>query len=102
MRTFIDDRYDPDWRAKFLGALLVIPVAGLLGLPLLLLLLTLFLLNPCGLGERLGRCQNIKILPGIRSGRRSHMAVASLLYLLPLSTLGMIVLGIDGRILGFF
>ena len=101
MRTFIDDRCDLGWGAKFLGALVAIPVAGLLGLPLLFLLLILFLLNPGGLGERLGKCQRLKKFPGFRSGQRSHMAMASLLYLLPLSALGMLVVSVDGRILGF-
>lgn len=100
MRTFIDDRCDLGWETKFLGALVAIPVAGLLGPPLLLLLLILFLLNPGGLGERLGGCQRLKRLPGFRSGQCSHMAMASLLYLLPLSILGMTVIGVDGRILG--
>ena len=102
MQTFTDDRNDLRGGAKFLGALLAIPVAGVLGLPILLLLLFLFGLNPGGLGQRLGRCQSLKKIPGFRSGRCAHMAAASLLYLLPISLLGMIVVGIDGIVLGIF
>ncbi len=102
MRTFTDDRSDLRWGAKFLGALLAIPVAGVLGLPLLLLLLFLFILNPGDLGERLGRCQPLKNIPGFRTGRRVHMAAASMFYLLPLTTLGIAVVSVDGMLLGFF
>ena len=101
IRTFTDDRDDLCWGAKFLGALLAVPLAGVLGLPLLVLLVLLFLLNPGGLGKRVGQHQLLKSIPGFRSGRRSHMALASLLYLLPLSTLGMLVIGVDGMMLGF-
>lgn len=87
------------WGLAFLGALLAIPVAGMLGLPLLTLLLVLFLANPGGLGTRLGQCHLLKNIPGFRSGHRGHMAIASLLYLLPISLLGMAVVGIDGFLL---
>ncbi|MEO7020879.1 MAG: hypothetical protein ABI234_12065 [Ktedonobacteraceae bacterium] len=99
VRTFTDDRGDLRWGAAFLGALLAIPVAGLLGLPLLILLLFLFLANPGGLGERLGRCQFLKNIPGFRSAHCGHMAVASLLYLLPISLLGIAVVDVDGLVL---
>lgn len=99
VRTFTDDRNDLRWGAAFLGALLAIPVAGVLGLPLLILLWILFLANPGNLGTRLGQCQYFKNIPGFRSGNRWHMAVASLLYLLPLSLLGMIVVGVDSLVL---
>ena len=102
MRTLIDDRADLRWATKFLALLLAIPVAGILGLPLLLLLLILFLYNPGGLGTRLGQSPLIKNIPGFRSGYRIQMAAASLLYLLPISTLGLIVVGIDGIVLGIF
>ncbi len=82
----------------FLGALVAIPVAGIFGLPLLLSLLLLFGLNPAGLGQRLGQCRCLKNIPGFRSGCRMHMAVASVLYLLPISLLGMVVVGIDEMI----
>ena len=100
IRTFTDDRADLCWGAKFLGALLAIPLAGVLGLPLLVLLLLLFLGNPAGLGKRVGQHRFLKSIPGFRSGRRSHMALASLLYLLPISALGMIVISVDGMMLG--
>lgn len=99
VRTFTDDRDDLRGGAAFLGALLAIPVAGLLGLPLLILLLILFLANPAGLGQRLGQYQPLKHIPGFRSGDCTHMAVASLLYLLPLALLGMVVVGVDGMLL---
>jgi hypothetical protein len=99
VRTFTDDRDDLRWGAAFLGALLAIPVAGVLGLPLLILLLILFLANPGDLGTRLGQCQLLKNIPGFRSGNRKHMIAASLLYLLPLSLLGMVVVGVDGLVL---
>lgn len=83
-----------------LGALVAIPVAGLSGLPLLLLLLLLFGFNPLGLGQRLGQCHWLHTIPGFRSGHRGHMVCASLLYLLPISLLGLAVIGIDGMILG--
>ena len=102
MRTFTDGRDDLRGGAKFLGALLAIPVAGVLGLPLLVLLLLLFGLNPGGLGRRLGQCQALKRILGFRSGRRAHMMAASLLYLLPISLLGMAVVGIDGMVWGIF
>ena len=98
--TFTDDHADLCWGAKFLGALLAIPLAGVFGLPLLLLLLLLFALNPGGLGQRVGQFPPLQHVPGFRSARCSHMAAASLLYLLPLSTLGILVLGVDGMILG--
>jgi len=99
-RTFTDDRADLRWGAKFLGALLAIPLAGVVGLPLLLLLLLLFSFNPGGLGQLVGKFPPLQHVPGFRSARRSHMAAASLLYLLPLSTLGILVLGVDSMILG--
>lgn len=99
-RSFTDDRNDLSWEAKFLGALLAIPVAGVLGLPLLILLLILFLGNPGGLGERLSQWQHLKKVPGFRSGKRGRMVAASLLYLLPISALGMVVVGVDGAMLG--
>lgn len=98
MRTFTDGRDDLRGGAKFLGALLAIPVAGVLGLPLLILLLLLFGFNPGGLGRSLGRWPALKRIPGFRSGRRAHMMAASLLYLLPISLLGMAVVGVDGMI----
>lgn len=100
MRTFTDDLADLRWGTKFLGALLAIPLAGVLGLPVLILLLLLLLLNPGGLGERLSQCGSLQKIPGFRSGHRAHMAAASLLYLLPLSCLGLVVVGIDGMVLG--
>ena len=100
MRILIDDRPDPGWGAKFLALLLAIPLAGLLGLPLLVILLILLLCNPGNLGERLAQCQCLKIIPGFRSGQRVNMAVVSLLYLLPLSTLGLIVIGVDSMLWG--
>ncbi len=99
VRTFTDDRADLRRGATFLGALLAIPVAGVLGLPLLLLLLFLFLANPGGLGTCLGRCHCLRHIPGFRSGQRTHMALACVLYLLPVSLLGMIVVGIDTLVL---
>lgn len=93
-----DDLYGRRLRVLFLGMLVAIPLAGLLGLPLLFCLLLLFGFNPLGLGQRLG--QSLQALPGFRSGCRAQMAVACLLYLLPISLLGIVVLGIDGMILG--
>jgi hypothetical protein len=98
--TFTDDPYDLRLGAKFLGALLAIPVAGMLGLPLLILLVILFFCNPGGTGTDIGKWQLLKNIPGFRSGRRAHMAAASLLYLLPLSALGMVVVGVDAMVLG--
>ena len=100
IRTFTDDHHDLCWGTKFLGALLAIPLAGVLGLPLLVLLLLFFLCNPAGLGTRIGQYRYVKSIPGFRSGRRSYMALASLLYLLPLSLLGMLVISVDGMMLG--
>ncbi|HEU5381771.1 MAG TPA: hypothetical protein VFV38_40645 [Ktedonobacteraceae bacterium] len=97
--TFTDDRDDLRGGATFLGALLAIPVAGLLGLPLLILLLLLFLANPGNLGQRLGQCQLLKSIPGFRSGDRRCMVAASLLYLLPLSLLGIVVVSVDSMLL---
>jgi hypothetical protein len=97
-RTLSDDLYDRRLGTMFLGTLVAIPVAGLIGLPLLLLLLLLFGLNPLGLGQRLG--QYLQALPGFRSGCRVHMVVACLVYLLPISLLGIAVLAVDGIILG--
>lgn len=97
-RTFADGRDDLREGAKFLGALLAIPVAGILGLPLLILFLLLFGFNPGDSGHRLGRCRALKHVPGFRSGNRAYMLMASILYLLPLSLLGMAVVGIDGMI----
>jgi hypothetical protein len=102
IRTFTDGLHDRRLGAMFLGALVAIPLAGIVGLPLLLLLLLLFGLNPAGLGQRLGQCRWLKNIPGFRSGRRTHMALASLLYLLPISLLGITVVGIDGMILRIF
>src|SRR5258708_101054 len=102
IRTLSEDRSDLRWGASFLGLLLAIPVAGLLGLPLLVLLLVLFLCNPGGLGTNLSRSPLFKHLPGFRSGQPIWMALASLCYLLPLSALGMIVVGVDGVILGIW
>ncbi|SRR5579885_952952 len=102
IRTFTDGLHDRRLGAMFLGALVAIPLAGIVGLPLLLLLLLLFGLNPADLGQRLGQCRWLKNIPGFRSGRRAHMALASLLYLLPISLLGIIVVGIDGMILKIF
>jgi hypothetical protein len=102
IRTLTAGLSDRRLGTMFLGALAAIPVAGIAGLPLLLLLLLLFTLNPLGLGQRLGQCRWAQTIPGFRSGRRRHMACASLLYLLPLSLLGMAVIGIDGMILGIF
>lgn len=99
VRTFTDDRHDLRWGIAFLGALLAIPLAGVLGLPLLILLLILFLIDPGGLGTRLGQCPYLKHIPGFRSSHCGHMALASLLYLLPLSLLGMAIVGIDGLLL---
>lgn len=99
MRTFTDDRDDLRWGIAFLGALLAIPVAGVLGLPLLILLLILFLANPGGLGTRLGQCPFLQNIPGFRSAHCGHMAIASLLYLLPISLLSMAVVGVDGLLL---
>jgi hypothetical protein len=98
LRTLTDDRHDRRPGAMLLGTLVAIPVAGLIGLPLLLFLLLLFSLNPLGLGQRLG--QYLQALPGFRSGCRTHMAVACLLYLLPISLLGIAVLSVDAMILG--
>jgi hypothetical protein len=100
MRTFTDDRDDLRRGTKFLAVLLAIPLAGLLGLPLLLSLVLLFWFNPANLGLRIGRYRPLRRIPGFRSGRRTHMAIASLLYLLPLSTLGIVVISIDGIVLG--
>jgi hypothetical protein len=100
IRTFTDDRDDLRWGTKFLGALLAIPLAGVLGLPLLVLLLLLFAFNPGGLGQRLGQARLLQSIPGFRSGRRSHMALASLIYLLPLSVLGILIISVDGMMLG--
>ena len=100
IRTFTDDRDDLRWGARFLGALLAIPLAGVLGLPLLIFLLFLFWLNPGGLGKRVGQHQFLQNIPGFRSGRRLYMAIASVLYLLPLSALGMLVVSVDGMVLG--
>lgn len=100
IRTFTDDRDDLRWGAKFLGALLAIPLAGVFGLPLLILLLLLFLFNPGGLGQRVGQHPCLRHIPGFRSAHRSHMVAASLLYLLPLSALGIMILSVDGIILG--
>lgn len=102
IRTFADDLEDLRRGTVFLGALLAIPLAGVLGLPLLTLLLLLFILNPGGWGQRLSQCQPLKNIPGFRSGSRVHMALASLLYLLPLSCVGIIVIGVDGVILRIF
>lgn len=99
IRTFTDGLHDRRLGAMFLGALVAIPVAGILGLPLLLSLLLLLGLNPAGLGQRLGKCRHLKNIPGFRSGCRAHMALASLLYLLPISLLGIVVIGVDGMIL---
>lgn len=99
VRTFTDDQADLCRGAAFLGALLAILVAGVLGLPLLILLLILFLTNPGGLGSCLGRCRFLHNIPGFRSGNRGHMALACVLYLLPLSLFGIIVVGIDTLIL---
>lgn len=99
VRTFTDDHADLRREVAFLGALLAILVAGVLGLPLLILLLFLFLANPGGLGTCLGRCQFLRHIPGFRSGSRKHMALACVLYLLPPSLFGMIVVGIDALIL---
>ena len=101
-RTLTDGLDDLRLGAKFLGALIAIPVAGVFGLPLLVLLLLLFTCNPGGLGQHLGRWQALQNVPGFRAGRRAHMAAASLLYLLPLSLLGMVVVGIDGLVLRVF
>lgn len=101
-RAFIGDPTDLRWGAKFLGALLAIPVAGILGLPLLTLLLLLFWCNPYRMGERLSNWQILKTLPGFRSGKRSSLALACLLYLLPLSILGMLVISVDGLLLGIW
>lgn len=100
IRTFTDDRNDLCWGTKLLGALLAIPLAGVLGLPLLVLLILLFLCNPGDLGKHVGQNRFLRPIPGFRSGRRSHMALASLLYLLPLSLLGMLVISVDSMILG--
>lgn len=102
VRAFIDDSEGLRWGAKFLGALLAIPVAGVLGLPLLTILLFLFWGNPCGMGERLSAWQPLRALPGFRSGKRSTMALASLFYLLPLSFLGLLVISVDGTLLGIW
>ncbi len=99
IRTFTDGLHDRRLGAMILGALVAIPVAGIFGLPLLLSLLLLFALNPAGLGQRLGQCRYLRNIPGFRTGCRTHMALASLLYLLPISLLGMVVVGIDGIIL---
>ena len=99
VRTFTDERADLRRGATFLAALLAIPLAGVLGLPLLILLLVLLLANPGGLGNCLGRCQFLRHLPGFRSGRRGHMVLACVLYLLPLSLLGIIVVDIDALVL---
>lgn len=100
-RTFTDDRADRWWGTKLLGILLAIPLAGVLGLPLLILLLLLFVLNPAGLGTHIGQQRFLQHLPGFRAGRRAHMALASLLYLLPLTLLGMLVVSVDSILLGF-
>lgn len=100
IRTLTDDHTDLHWEAKFLGALLAIPLAGVFGLPLLLLLLLLFLLNPGGLGECVAQMQCLRKIPGFRSGQRARMAAACLLYLLPISFLGIVVVGVDGMVLG--
>jgi hypothetical protein len=102
IRTFTDGRDDLRRGAKFLGALLAIPVAGVLGLPLLILLLLLFGFNPGGLGQSLGRSPILRSIPGFRSGHRVPMMVASVLYLLPISLLGMAVVGVDGMIWKIF
>lgn len=102
IRTLSDGLYDRRRGAMFLGALVAIPLAGIAGLPLLLLLLLLFGFNPCGLGQRLGQCQWVQAIPGFRSGHCGQMACVSLLYLLPISLLGMTVIGVDGIILGIF
>ena len=101
-RTFTDDRADLRWGTLSLGVLLAIPLAGLFGLPLLILLLCLFLLNPAGLGTYLGQQRFLQYFPGFRTGRRVHMAIATLLYLLPLTLLGMLVVSVDSiLVLGF-
>jgi len=97
-RTFTDGRDDLRGGAKLLGALLAIPLAGVLGLPLLIFLLLLFGFNPGDADHRVGRCWPFKHIPGFRSGNRAYMLMASILYLLPLSLLGMAVIGIDGMI----
>jgi hypothetical protein len=102
IRTLTAGLYDRRLGTMFLGALVAIPVAGIAGLPLLLLLLLLFALNPFGLGQALARCRWVQSVPGFRCGHRGQMAWATLLYLLPLSLLGMAVIGIDGMILGIF
>lgn len=102
LRAFIGDPKGPHQGAKFLGALLAIPVAGILGLPLLVLLLLLFMCNPYGIGDRLSNWQPLKALPGFRSGKRNVMALASLFYLLPISVLGLLVVSVDGTLLGIW
>lgn len=99
IRTCTDGLNNRRWGAAVLGTLVAIPLAGILGLPLLILLLLLFGFNPGNLGRRLGRCQLFHNIPGFRSGNRLHMAIASILYLLPISLLGIAVIGIDGMIL---
>lgn len=100
VRTFADDFRDRRWNAKFLGVLLAIPVAGVIGIPLLILLLILFCCNPCGLGTYVGNWRPLKHIPGFRSGKRAYMVAASLLYLLPLSLMGILVVGVDVVLLG--
>lgn len=101
-RAFTDGLNNRRWGAAVLGTLVAIPLAGFLGLPLLIFLLLLFGLDPGGLGKRLGQCQLLHNIPGFRSGRRIYMAAASILYLLPISLLGMLVISVDGMILKIF
>lgn len=100
--AFIHDLDGQCWRTRFLGALLAVPAASVLGVPLLILLLLLFGCNPGGLGTYMGNWKHLRDIPGFRSGRRAYMAVASLLYLLPLSLLGMVVVCVDGMLLGLW
>src|SRR5690348_15199145 len=102
IRTFSEGLQDRRLGAMFLGALGAIPVAGIFGLPLLLFLLLFFGLNPAGLGQRFGQCRCLKNIPGFRSGRRMYTTLASVFYLLPISLLGMVVVGVDGMILRTF
>lgn len=92
--TYKEDE-DPRRVYLFLAVLVAIPVAGIIGLPLLLTLLFVFLKNPGGLGEQLGNGELLRRVPGFRSGNRLTMAAASALYLIPMSIAGMVVIVVD-------
>jgi hypothetical protein len=92
--TYKEDE-DPRRVYLFLGILMAIPLAGIVGLPLLLALLFVFLKNPGGLGEQLETCELLRRVPGFRSGNRLNMAGVSALYLIPMSMAGMVVIAVD-------